>query len=694
MDFLKYLINFFEKAGFEKASLFISALTVIATGALGLVGIVELFEWDTYRWWVIGLGMGGITLLLGISIILIHKQERQLKAIEAQIRKKQIEDLHPHFSEADVDHAQKYYIKTKGQNVPPSRDQEPGLRSAFTTKEPLIPLFLDQALKNIGEDDRFYLVLADSGMGKTTFMLNLYLTYVRNRAPHDYEMKLFAFRYPSAYEDVKRLVESGEDKKTILLLDAFDEDGEASKNYKERLDQWMDLVKNFREVIITSRTQFFPSEDSTKGLLQVPKNNPLNPGFHQFKFMYISPFSDEDIQDYVHMRFSGETPEDEENKVLAFRIVQKSPRLMVRPMLLANIDAFLNDPDRAYDTTYEIYDVLIERWLWREAGRKHGQEQRFYDELRNFSEALAIKIFDKWEKDEQLHITKDELSLFAEKHQFDLNILSELEMQSKSLLNRDAPGNLKFSHKSILEFFFASLAENDPDFLTKLKLREFDMTKTFILDRAKLILMTKVEGGEFLMDENYKVKLSPYEISTYPVTQSLWKEIMGDNPSSFKGDLIRPVENVSWEDCQVFIQKLNQKTGSNYRLPTEAEWEFAARGGNLSKGFEYAGSNTLDEVGWYDGNSGSKTHPVGQKEPNELGLYDMSGNVWEWCQDWYEESRSGTYTNPKGAESGESRVIRGGCWVNVPQGCRVADRASDIPSDRDDLIGFRLSRHL
>ncbi|MEL7196619.1 MAG: formylglycine-generating enzyme family protein, partial [Bacteroidota bacterium] len=138
----------------------------------------------------------------------------------------------------------------------------------------------------------------------------------------------------------------------------------------------------------------------------------------------------------------------------------------------------------------------------------------------------------------------------------------------------------------------------------------------------------------------------------------------------------------------------NQKTGSNYRLPTEAEWEFATRGGNLSKGFEYAGSNTLDEVGWYKDNSNRTTHPVGQKASNELGLYDMSGNVWEWCQDWYGIYPSGTHTNPQGHESGERRVVRGGGWVNSPQYCRVALRSPYIPSHRGDSIGFRLSRHI
>ncbi|MEO1382291.1 MAG: SUMF1/EgtB/PvdO family nonheme iron enzyme [Bacteroidota bacterium] len=549
-------------------------------------------------------------------------------------------------------------------------------------------------MKNTGEDDRFYLVLADSGMGKTTFMLNLYLEYVRNRAQHDYEMKLFAFRYPSAYEDVKQLVEDKKDLNTILLLDAFDEDGEASKNYKVRLDQWMDLVKNFREVIITSRTQFFPNEAATKGLLQIPKNNLLSPGFHQFKVMYISPFSDEDIIKYVEMRFPSGTPKDQQDKERAIQIVDKSPKLMVRPMLLANIDAFLNDPKKVYSTTYEIYDVLIEKWLWREAGRRGKQAQQFYDELKRFSKRLAIEIYNKWETEERLHITEEELISFAQLNNFDPDILSKLEMRSKSLLNRDAIGNLKFSHKSVLEFFLAVHAENHPSFWQRLKLKEFDVIVTFLQERGILPEMTMVEGGTFQMAEGYSVTLSDYEIGTYSVTQILWQNIMGDNPSRFTGDLMRPVECVSWEDCQEFIQKLNEKTGLNFRLPTEAEWEFAARGGNLSKGFEYAGSNNLDEVGWYGGNSGSKTHSVGQKAPNELGLYDMSGNVWEWCQDWYDKYPSGRHTNLQGAESGVYRVLRGGSWHSLPRHCRVADRDYGTPLYRSRRNGFRLSRHI
>ena len=149
---------------------------------------------------------------------------------------------------------------------------------------------------------------------------------------------------------------------------------------------------------------------------------------------------------------------------------------------------------------------------------------------------------------------------------------------------------------------------------------------------------------------------------------------MGSNPSSNKAGNDYPVENVSWDDCQEFIRKLNARTGLNFRLSTEAEWEYAARGGRKSSGYKYSGSNSIGNVAWYDVNSGNKTYPVGRKSPNELGLYDMSGNVWEWCQDWYGKYSSEAQTNPVEPASGGDRVLRGGSyWLNAGY-CRVSLR--------------------
>jgi formylglycine-generating enzyme required for sulfatase activity len=212
--------------------------------------------------------------------------------------------------------------------------------------------------------------------------------------------------------------------------------------------------------------------------------------------------------------------------------------------------------------------------------------------------------------------------------------------------------------------------------------------------------MKLVEGGTFQMGSNdsdaerdekpvHSVTLSNYCIGETEVTQALWKAVMGNNPSYFKGDNL-PVEQVSWNDCQEFIRKLNQKTGKNFRLPTEAEWEYAARGGSRSNGTKYAGSSSIGSVAWYDDNNGNKTHAVKGKSPNELGLYDLSGNVWEWCSDWYGSYGSGPQTNPKGPSSGSTRVLRGGCWGIIARHCRVSSRSDFVPGYGTISYGFRL----
>ena len=188
----------------------------------------------------------------------------------------------------------------------------------------------------------------------------------------------------------------------------------------------------------------------------------------------------------------------------------------------------------------------------------------------------------------------------------------------------------------------------------------------------------------------HEVTLSSYYIGETEVTQELWEAVMGDNPSYFKKD-DRPVEMVSWNDCQEFIGKLNRLTGKHFRLPTEAEWEYAARGGNRSKEYKYSGSNNLEEVAWYEGNSEDHTRSVGTKQPNELGLYDMSGNVWEWCADWYGGYSSEVQTNPTGPRSGSGRVNRGGSWRSGACICRSSNRDGSAPDYRGNYLGLRLA---
>jgi formylglycine-generating enzyme required for sulfatase activity len=215
--------------------------------------------------------------------------------------------------------------------------------------------------------------------------------------------------------------------------------------------------------------------------------------------------------------------------------------------------------------------------------------------------------------------------------------------------------------------------------------------------------MVWVEGGTFTMGctpeqggdcrdyekPAHSVTVSSYYMGETEVTQALWRAVMGNNPSYFKGDNL-PVELVSWEDAQEFIEKLNRLTGRTFRLPTEAEWEYAARGGSKSRGYKYSGSNSIDAVAWYYGNSGEKTHPVKGKQANELGLYDMSGNVYEWCSDWFGSYGTSSQRDPDGPGTGSYRVFRGGCWLCNAQNCRVSYQICDTPSSSGSLLGFRL----
>ena len=233
--------------------------------------------------------------------------------------------------------------------------------------------------------------------------------------------------------------------------------------------------------------------------------------------------------------------------------------------------------------------------------------------------------------------------------------------------------------------------------------------------------MIYVEGGNFLMGNQekdafdheipvHKVTLPGFYIGKYPVTQAIWKVVMGkeNNPSEFRGDDL-PIETISWNDTQEFLEKLNELIGKEYRLLSESEWEYAARGGQKSQGYKYAGSNKLKEVGWYGDNSYGATKPVGLKYPNELGIYDMSGNVFEWVEDqWHDDYKGGpedgsAWMKKKrgflglGKEREDTdayRVIRGGSWLSDARHCRVAFRNIYGPAHRDSVVGFRLGLSL
>lgn len=224
------------------------------------------------------------------------------------------------------------------------------------------------------------------------------------------------------------------------------------------------------------------------------------------------------------------------------------------------------------------------------------------------------------------------------------------------------------------------------------------------LVNGQSLKMRLIPGGEFVMgsDENnvakplHRVQISSFYLGEYPVTQAQYQAVTGENPSMFKGD-VRPVEMVSWLQAKDFSQKLAEMTSMTFRLPTEAEWEFAARGGTNGKSFLYSGSDQIDEVGWYYDNSYEETKPAGLKLSNELGLHDMSGNVWEWCHDWFSTEyykqckMAGCVENPQGPKNGSHHVIRGGSFSQAAGGGYSFSRLCNSPDRCSRYIGFRLA---
>lgn len=216
--------------------------------------------------------------------------------------------------------------------------------------------------------------------------------------------------------------------------------------------------------------------------------------------------------------------------------------------------------------------------------------------------------------------------------------------------------------------------------------------------------MVWVTGGKFIMgsaageaDEKpaHEVVVDGFAMSKYPVTQRQWTVIMGSNPSEFAGCDQCPIDRVSWDDAQAFVSRLNKLSGKYYSLPTEAEWEYAAKGGLDGKGFRFSGSDDIDQVGWYASNSDRRPHEVGEKMPNELGLYDMTGNMWEWCQDWYEKFyyELNEKYSPMGPSSGSGRVRRGGSWFTQAVNCRSSTRNNVKQDYKDDSGTFRLAQY-
>ncbi|SHN18463.1 NACHT domain-containing protein [Mucilaginibacter sp. OK098] len=461
-----------------------------------------------------------LILLIGFVSTLIVQFWKLIKYIFLKRNQRILNrDLHPFYTPSDVYNRTKYYIAPNYQNVSPSEDDEPGRKYIASAKEKLISLFLENVFPLGKVDNKHFLILADSGMGKTAFLINLYVSY-KNKWQNPlgikkYDIKLFPVWHQDTFESIAKI---SDPPNTILLLDAFDEDIKASKDYKKRLTEIVNKTTKFRFIIITSRTQFFPSQ----------KEEPHETGYftggdkgeYKFQKLYLSVFDDKDVDKYLRMRFSVISYDYDRAALVA----AKCPNLVVRPMLLSFIDDLIK-ADHEFTYSYQVYQEMIKYWLIRESKKngikqRFGTSQNFKDELYNFSQKLAVNIYINREIRNGLYISSAQdsftigsINLTEFDNQY---ILTDVEIRSKSLLNRNAAGEYKFSHKSILEYFLAREFFKVPDFYLTFDFGGMDTAKIFF-EEMYLNQLRSNTKGEFKFASGFSTKIKTQELANLTV---------------------------------------------------------------------------------------------------------------------------------------------------------------------------------
>ncbi|MDR0231907.1 MAG: hypothetical protein LBI82_07285 [Dysgonamonadaceae bacterium] len=459
--------------------------------------IVEIAKYTYIDKFFLWLGVGkewsGIFALI-ITFIIISLLIHFGKSFYSRCKtRKTSSDLAPYYNEYDVKRATKYFIPTNGQNISPTKEDEPGTANKFITRQKLIPFFINNVFRGKKESDKFYLILADSGMGKTTLLINLYMKYnsISNFFKSKYDMKMLPFGDDRIIQTIKDIAKNqNKAKKTILLLDAFDEykgllptkdsDGLTDdERFRKLLDEIFEITRDFRNVVITSRTQYFPAQEESPYELNIRRFG--KDGFHKLSKLYLSPFDEKDIKKYLNKKFGVFKFWNLKKKLKAKKITGgDSLKLMVRPMLLSYIN-LLVDEDKNYTSTFDIYETLIKKWIEREGDkRKHNKDirEKFKSDLLKFSKLVAIEIYKSGEYSKG--IDKNIAQGICKKHNINLE---GYEITGQSLLTRDVATNWKFAHKSIYEFFIAEYALEDVCFGFSLDITSLDMTKKFINEK-------------------------------------------------------------------------------------------------------------------------------------------------------------------------------------------------------------------
>jgi len=383
-----------------------------------------------------------------------------------------------YYPSEQIDTALKNYIPTQCQNIAPDLRKTDIHSQTFVAKQPLISFFLEKDWDNNRSimKPSFYMILGESGMGKTTFMLNLYYGFLSKFRNSPWRIKILPLALPNVLDDLQKL--SLEEKKhTILLLDAFDEDSKALKNHKERLAEIINTVKDFPEIIITCRTQFFPSREEEpageQGSIVFQHENKE----YMLRKLYISPFDVQDVKNYLRKNYSFFS---RKKRRKSEDMMSRFPTLLIRPMLLKYLDDLINT-NKNYKYNFEVYDTIVERWIKREVFNSQIQNtDKHFEQLKQFSIKIAVNMFEHRNRRKGFFIGRTRFEHFREKFHLDLE---ENILRSRSLLSRNAEGQYRFSHQAIFEYFLALEAYENPEFAKKMEQEHFKDTQTFLEER-------------------------------------------------------------------------------------------------------------------------------------------------------------------------------------------------------------------
>ncbi len=648
----------------------------------------------------------------------ISKLWRKLEQIHIE-REKELEEIN-NITFCDPKELAKYYVEPDCQDVNPAdRRVEDEMISKESVMIKIIEFFQQSTVPPTSKQ---LFVLSDAGMGKSALLAMIKLMHLTNFWPWSRDCVLKKL-------GTSTLEEIGEidiPHKTILLLDSLDEDPKAygKDQVKARLIEILEATRRFAKVIITCRTQFFPKTE--KHPHEFPGQFCIE-GYCCYS-KYLSFFNNQKVYQYLSKRFPKKffgLITDQRKIDEAKEIIEMMGSLRCRPMLLSYIEDLMNSPELGkHSNEYAIYNALAYSWLNRE---RLVRRQIIIEDLYDACIYLAVWLQIRQRRE----ISEDEL----DKQIGEISLLKqikELEIKGRSLLNRNSKGDYRFSHYSIQEFLVAKFISEKALFKPENKIPLTDLTVKMIGksgNKSPNINLSSLDLSQIYQSKETQKKVTKYGIEfvfippgifkmgspekepdrslgealhqvlltqgfymqTTPVTQKQWEAVMGNNPSEFRGNGDRPVEQVSWKDAQGFIKKLNTREGRKvFGLPTEAQWEYACRAGTETSYYTGDTEEDLDRAGWYDNNSNSTTHQVAQKEPNSFGLYDMHGNIREWCQDWKGDYPTIDVIDPYGPSNGSVRVVRGGGWDIPARCCRAAYRDWDGPDNRYDFLGFRL----